>query len=86
VLSVFNEVNHLEEEIIRIQKSMAESRTTYQIIVVDDGSTDGSGEPAQRLDGVRAIRFGTNRGSGSARRYGKMERSRTVMARSLADV
>lgn len=72
VLPVFNEVNHLEEEIRRIQKTMAESEMTYEIIVVDDGSTDGSGDLADRLENVRVVRFGTNRGAGSARKYGTM--------------
>ena len=72
VLPVFNEVNHLEEEVRRIRKSMDESRLTYEVIVVDDGSTDGSGDLAQTMEGVRVLRFATNRGSGSARKYGTL--------------
>jgi glycosyltransferase involved in cell wall biosynthesis len=72
VLPVHNEVDHLEEEVTRIQKSLIESELSHEIIVVDDGSTDGSGELAESLEGVRIVRFGTNRGSGSARKYGTM--------------
>ena len=72
VLPVYNEVNHLEQEVTRIQKALDHSEFTYEIIIVDDGSTDGSGELAQRIEGVRALRFLTNRGSGSVRRYGTM--------------
>lgn len=72
VLPVHNEVDHLEEEVTRIRKSFAESDLTHEIVIIDDGSTDGSGEVAQSLEGVRVIRFATNRGSGSARKYGTM--------------
>ncbi len=71
VLPVFNEATHLEEEVTRISKALEESGLSYEVIVVDDGSTDGSGELAERLD-VRLLRFATNRGSGSARKYGTM--------------
>lgn len=72
ILPVYNEVNHLEQEVKRIQASLDASKFTYEIIVVDDGSTDGSGELAETIQGVRTLRFVTNRGSGSARRYGTM--------------
>jgi polyisoprenyl-phosphate glycosyltransferase len=71
ILPVFNEATHLEEEVRRIEKAMDASRYSYELIVVDDGSTDGSGDLAETL-GVRTIRFATNRGSGSARKYGTM--------------
>ena len=70
VLPVFNELGHLEEEIDRIRKTMDESDYSYEIVVVDDGSTDGSGQRLKDIEGIRLLRFGTNRGSGSARKYG----------------
>ena len=72
VLPVFNEIGHLEDEITRIRKSLDESELSYEIIVVDDGSTDGSGALAQSIDRIRLVRFTTNRGSGSARKYGTL--------------
>jgi polyisoprenyl-phosphate glycosyltransferase len=86
VLPVFNEVTHLEAEVTRISKALAESDYTFEIIVVDDGSTDGSGELASRLEGVRAIRFLANRGAGSARKYGTMAARGAVVVWSDVDM
>lgn len=72
ILPVYNEVGHLQDEVKRIQHALEQSQYSYEVLIVDDGSTDGSGELAESLDGVRAIRFITNRGSGSARKYGTM--------------
>ena len=85
VLPVYNEVTHLEEEVTRISKALEESRLTYEIIVVDDGSTDGSGDLAETLD-VRLMRFATNRGSGSARKYGTMSAKGDVVVWTDVDM
>ena len=80
VLPVFNESGHLEKEIFRIRESMNASDYTYEIIVVDDGSTDGSAELLEDIDDIRLLRFTTNRGSGSARKYGTLAaRGRVVI-------
>jgi len=86
VLPVYNEIEHLEEEVTRIQKSLAESDLTHEIIIVDDGSTDGSGELVQSLEGVRVIRFATNRGAGSARKYGTMSAAGNVVVWTDVDM
>jgi glycosyltransferase involved in cell wall biosynthesis len=70
VLPVYNEEGHLDDEIERIRKTMDDSRYSYEILVVDDGSTDGSGGRLQKIEGIRLLQFATNRGSGSARKYG----------------
>lgn len=41
-----------------------------EVVVVDDGSTDGSADLARELGGMRVIAFTRNRGSGSARKAG----------------
>jgi glycosyltransferase involved in cell wall biosynthesis len=70
VLPVYNEVGHLRDELDRITKTMDDSEYSYEIIVVDDGSTDGSSEELQSIQGIRLIQYLQNRGSGAARKAG----------------
>ena len=72
ILPVFNEFGHLEKEIHRIREELHASEFTFEIIVVDDGSTDGSGAILREIDGIRLLQFATNRGAGSARKYGTL--------------
>lgn len=70
MLPVFNEHGHLRQEIDRIRRALDASPYTYEVVVVDDGSTDGSAEELREIEGIRLIELGRNRGSGSARRIG----------------
>jgi polyisoprenyl-phosphate glycosyltransferase len=80
VLPVYNEKGHLHEEIDRIRAAMDAAEFSYEIIVIDDGSNDGSGEALREIEGIRLIQFLTNRGSGSARKYGtRAARGRIVV-------
>ena len=79
VLPVHNEADHLEAEVKRIAAALNDSTFTYEIIVVDDGSTDDSPIIAGRLSDIRLIRFSSNRGSGSARKYGTLAASGRVV-------
>jgi len=80
VLPVYNEKGHLREEIDRIRAAMDRSEFSYEIIVIDDGSDDGSGDQLRTVPGIRLIQFSQNRGSGSARKYGtRASRGRVVV-------
>ena len=80
VLPVYNEKGHLVEEIDRIRRALAASGKTFEILVVDDGSDDGSGEQLRTIDGIRLLQFRRNRGSGSARKAGtRAARGRVVV-------
>ena len=70
VLPVYNEKGHLRTEVDRIRASLDASPYSYEIIVVDDGSDDGSGEQLRELEGIRLIQFSQTRGTGSARKAG----------------
>lgn len=86
VLPVYNEQGHLRDEIDRIRKTMDESPYSYEIIVVDDGSTDGSGERLRGIEGIRLFGFAINRGSGSARRYGSQAARGSVVVWTDVDM
>ncbi|MDP8957438.1 MAG: glycosyltransferase family 2 protein, partial [Actinomycetota bacterium] len=80
VLAVFNEKGHLQEEIDRVRAALEASPYSFEIIVVDDGSTDGSGDLLRLTEGIRLIGFPYNRGSGSARKAGtQAARGRVVV-------
>jgi glycosyltransferase involved in cell wall biosynthesis len=86
VLPVFNEAGHLADEIDRIRKALDASDYSYEIVVVDDGSTDGSGDRLRRMDGIRLLRLSQNRGSGSARKYGTMAAQGTFVVWTDVDM
>ncbi|MGH9270614.1 MAG: glycosyltransferase family 2 protein, partial [Ilumatobacteraceae bacterium] len=70
VLPVYNERGHLRAEIDRIRVALEESPYSFEIIVVDDGSNDGSETDLPAIPGIRLIRHSQNRGTGAARRTG----------------
>ena len=70
VLPVHNEVGHLQAELDRISESMDRSDLSWELIIVDDGSSDGSTEIALASDRCRVFRTERNRGAGTARRIG----------------
>src|SRR3954452_23910424 len=74
VLPVYNEKGHLRTEVDRLATAFEASAYSWEIIVVDDGSDDGSAiqidEAVRGRENIRLIRFGTNRGTGAARKAG----------------
>ena len=70
VLPVHNEEECLEAELTRIRVGLDASPYTWELIAVDDGSSDRSPEILDAHPWVRRITLPTNRGSGTARRLG----------------
>ncbi|MEA3018542.1 MAG: hypothetical protein QOI47_66 [Actinomycetota bacterium] len=93
VLPVYNEKDHLRTEVERIGIALDASPYSYEIIVVDDGSDDGSAEQINAITtsssstgSIRLIRFSENRGTGTARKAGTAAARGRVVAWTDADM
>ncbi len=86
VLPVFNERDHVVAEIDRIKAALDASDYTYEIICVDDCSTDGSAEVLAKVEGIRLITMPRNGGSGTVRRVGTRASRGNVVVWTDADM
>jgi glycosyltransferase involved in cell wall biosynthesis len=70
VVPLFNEADSLPELMSWIDRVMNENKYTYEVILVDDGSDDGSWEVIEQLRAqyvaLKAIRFQRNYGKSAA--------------------
>jgi dolichol-phosphate mannosyltransferase len=64
VVPVFNEADNIS--ILQSELHAASSGLDYEIVFVDDGSTDGSAEKIKAAPNVRVIRFEKNTGQSAA--------------------
>jgi glycosyltransferase involved in cell wall biosynthesis len=71
VVPAYNEEHGIRPVLVSLLETMnALSGVTYEIIVVDDGSTDGTSEAVRDLQGVSVVRHDSNRGYGAALKTG----------------
>jgi dolichyl-phosphate beta-glucosyltransferase len=74
VIPAFNEVDRLEPTLRRVIEYCRAEKPAWEILVVDDGSTDGTVALAHRIGleapELRVIELGGNRGKGAAVRAG----------------
>lgn len=69
VVPAYNEAQAIFKVISDVKRAMNSTTYTYEVIVVDDGSTDDTALHAQEA-GARVIRHPENRGSGASRKTG----------------
>jgi polyisoprenyl-phosphate glycosyltransferase len=86
VLPCFNEREHVALEIKRIKAALEEAGLAYELICVDDGSTDGTREILAATPGIRSILLPRNQGSGTARRIGTQQATGRVVVWTDADL
>lgn len=70
VVPVHNERDGVGQTLRELQRVMTAAGRAFEIIAVDDGSTDGSAEIIAEIDGVRLLRHEQNRGYGASLKTG----------------
>lgn len=83
IIPMFNEEENVPETISRVKKLLEDSGGSYEIIPVNDGSTDGTLEVLDQIASkdphVRVVSYWKNGGRGKALRYGfKAARGRYI--------
>jgi glycosyltransferase involved in cell wall biosynthesis len=90
VLPCYNEQDHVLQELERISEAMDASEFTYELLVIDDKSTDRTLEVLRaavpRFPHMRLLPFRRNGGSGTARRIGTQEARGKVVVWTDADM
>lgn len=77
VVFAYNEEESVEATILEVQSTLSQIGDPFEIVIIDDGSTDGTGAIINRLEKdileVRVVGHQTNRGLGGAYRSGFYE-------------
>ncbi|MBF8194293.1 glycosyltransferase family 2 protein [Nonomuraea sp. K274] len=90
VLPCYNEQDHVIDEVERITRAMDSSGYTYELVAVDDCSTDQTlaklKEAAAGYPNLRIRAFHRNGGSGTVRRIGTQEAKGEIVVWTDADM
>ncbi|WP_235545583.1 glycosyltransferase family 2 protein [Phycicoccus sp. Soil802] len=90
VLPCYNEGEHVLKEIDRITAAMNSSEFTYEVLCIDDASTDNTLEVLQQASrdyaNIRVMPFRRNGGSGTARRIGTQQAHGEIVVWTDADM
>ena len=90
VLPCFNERGHVLDEVVRITAALEASGLRYEVLAIDDGSTDGTRDvlaaATRDFPHLRYLPFHRNQGSGTARRVGTREARGEIVVWTDADM
>jgi glycosyltransferase involved in cell wall biosynthesis len=90
VLPCYNEQDHVLQELERITGALDASGISYEILAIDDASTDGTlavlRAAAERMPQVQVLSFRRNGGSGTARRIGTLRARGEIVVWTDADM
>jgi len=70
IVPVFNEENNISNTFNRLKKELSEQKIRYEIIAVDDGSTDNTEKELRKIKGIDVIKKPYNIGYSSAIKTG----------------
>ena len=77
VIPAFNEARRIPSSLEQIVPYLESLRESYEVVVVDDGSTDGTGELVEHISeaapSVRLLRSSSNAGKGASVRKGMLD-------------
>ena len=90
VLPCYNEGEHVLQEIDRITATMQASGLSYELLCIDDASTDNTlavlESAARTYPAIRLLPFRRNGGSGTARRIGTQQAKGEIVVWTDADM
>jgi glycosyltransferase involved in cell wall biosynthesis len=85
ILLARNEAEHLHDVVLAWQTALQSLNRPFEVIVADDGSTDGTPFLAAGLTGVRLVGLAVRRGEGAALRAGLAAARHPVVALATCD-
>lgn len=85
IIPAYNEEESIGEDIDTIIETMEKTNYKYEVIVVDDGSTDKTAQIVKRKKGVRLIQHPYNRGVGAARKLGILKAKGEIIVMTDGD-
>jgi polyisoprenyl-phosphate glycosyltransferase len=90
VLPCFNEQDHVVTEVERICRAMDASGDSYELMAIDDASTDGTlarlQDAERHFPHLRVVHFPRNGGSGTVRRIGTQQARGEIVVWTDADM
>ena len=88
VIPAFNESRRIADSLGKLREFLGTTPLSFEILVVDDGSTDGTGAIVRRFEreGVRLLHHSENRGKGHSVRTGMLEAIGTYVLFTDADL